>query len=503
MAQNSTALNLPLLRPDETLYSWCGAVHAINGTISALATSQSLFGAPYAALLHDFPSHLATLFERTSGELGESVDIAVRHTLLGYYIPFAPKYFARPLVTTIQRGSAGELKRRMGISAVHAGTAHPLKACAICMEEDFSLYGASFWRVSHQYPSSYICCKHQHPLSALRMKMTPVHQRRWLLPDLRYGELWQRTPVVNAAQMTQLTKLTEFSRRVSCMSPGSYDARVAAQTYRMAFSRLGMVTRHGRLRIDAVGKWIRDGYAGLERYPGLEVLASIRPGWPGFVALSRKTPRRGHPCKHLLLICALFDSWDDFENHFRAARENCPPSEDEYLEEVGLKGDTRLAMFAGNVARGMSVSAAAKAVGVTPTTGVRWANLQGIEFTSRAKYLRPRLLNTVRTLLAEGQPKPKVCKRTGISRVSLDRLLSAEPKLAAAWRNSRFDLVRSECRRRFLSLLADHPAKGISEIRRMPANGYAWLYGHDHAWLKTHVERRVADTRRARFHGEQ
>ena len=83
--------NLPILYPEETLYSWCAQVHAWNGNPSVLNTSKQLFGSPYSGLLHDFPANLKVLHEKTFGLLPDSIDLALNHTLLGYYLPFHEK----------------------------------------------------------------------------------------------------------------------------------------------------------------------------------------------------------------------------------------------------------------------------------------------------------------------------------------------------------------------------------------------------------------------------
>ena len=78
--------NLPSLLPGETLYSWAGFVHGWNSNTDVRITSQSLFGAPYAALLHDFPSFLNTLDERVNHQMGPPRKLALENTLLGYFL---------------------------------------------------------------------------------------------------------------------------------------------------------------------------------------------------------------------------------------------------------------------------------------------------------------------------------------------------------------------------------------------------------------------------------
>jgi hypothetical protein len=87
--------NLPRLQPGQTLYSWCGAVHRWNGNVDVRETSRQRFGVPYAGLLHDFPFHLDALGEHTSNLMGSVRRIALRRTLLGYFLAMATEDVAQ------------------------------------------------------------------------------------------------------------------------------------------------------------------------------------------------------------------------------------------------------------------------------------------------------------------------------------------------------------------------------------------------------------------------
>ena len=136
---------------------------------------------------------------------------------------------------------------------------------------------------------------------------------------------------------------------------------------------------------------------------------------------------------------------------------------------------------------GLSISAAARQTGHSAGTGVRWAKLLGIPYTPRTKSLEAETLEQVRRLLAEGRPKPEITEITGISAVSLDRLISSEPKVRGAWNEARASAARETHRRRFIEVLADHPGLTVSEIRRIPGNGFHWLYRNDRQWLAEHL----------------
>jgi len=234
-------LNLPFLRHDETLYSWCGFFHAWNGNSRALDTSRLLFGVPYAALLHDFPSHLTALTCRMEGHLGTAVDIALHHTVLGYYLPLISKTSAHQILEAVQAGSISHLKMSLGIPASRVGACHPLKGCVECFDEDRRRYGSPFRRVHHQYPSSIVCTRHHSPLAAVHVTPTPVHHRNWLLPGQQDDRAWLKMTVTNTGHIGRLAKLAEFSEFFAQIPPGALDPPVLSETYRIRVRRLALI----------------------------------------------------------------------------------------------------------------------------------------------------------------------------------------------------------------------------------------------------------------------
>ena len=414
--------NLPLLHSGETLYSWCGHVHRWNGNVNALSTSRQLFGVPYAGLLHDFPSHLDVLVARTSGQIGTAPDLALQHTLLGYFLPFASPETANTLLASIRSGSVPQLKYKLGIPASRIGACHPLKGCSECFRQDETAFGSSIWHLAHQYPSTLVCHEHRRPLVIVQDRVTPVHRRDWLLPKFGANLTWKEVAVRDDSHIELLSGLAEFAKSVSKLPPGAVRAQELAWTYQSAAKAHGMLTRGGNLRLDLLITRIRRRYAGLEGLPGFAVLSAIHADWAGLVGtLARKRPRPGHPFKHILLIASLFESWAQFtETYDRVARDPPGWSKADKTPPRVPSRDPRVDEFLNAIrAEGKSIRAAALLVGVSPATGVRWAKIAGIPFTPRTKTLGKTFLNEVRSLLRDGKDKSEILSNAGISAVSL------------------------------------------------------------------------------------
>ena len=479
--------NLPKLLPGETLYSWSGFVHAENAVADCREMSRRLYGAPYSALLHDFPANLERLDRNLGGRLGPSRTLALRHTLLGYFLPAVSSLLAETILSRTLVGAYSDIKLKLGIPASRVGGAHPLKCCSACMEEDNDRYQRAYWHVEHQYPSVLVCPWHRRPVRFAQTMITPVHRRGWILPTLGLERDWVELPQLSDLQRDRLASLAHHSLAWSRLEPGSLDAHLLARTYRRVLAQDGLVTSGGSLRLGPLVTRIRTFYDGLETLPGLASLGTIHRDWPGLAGnLARSEPRSTHPLKHLLLINLLFRDWAEFEATYRFEASGEAAQTDEpqtVLHEPSRADDERMQAFRGLVETGYSVTAASKELKITTTTGVRWATVMCLPFAARPKTVTPEVKQHARALLRKGEPKEKVSRASGLSKVSIDRLISSEPDLGRQWHEATFARLLAANRARFTEAIRAHPDWTLKEVRSLRNSGYAWLYRNDKPWL--------------------
>lgn len=174
---------LPTVAPRETLYSWCATVHRRSVSGSVISTSRRLFGSNYSGLLHDFPARLGELARRTEGRIGSPRELALKHTLLGYFLPFIGAASGEAILLAVETGAVPDLKMRLGIPASGIGGYHPMRWCAECVRRDRQVIGWSIWYVDHQSPSTLVCTEHYRPLMQTWHTISPVHRREWLVPE--------------------------------------------------------------------------------------------------------------------------------------------------------------------------------------------------------------------------------------------------------------------------------------------------------------------------------
>lgn len=479
--------NSPVLNPDETLYSWAGTVHQMNPTPSALETSLRLYGVPYAALMHDFPSHLAELDRRMGGALGKPAALAARHTLLGYFLAARENAVCAQIVSAVEVGALSSLKFRLGIAASRVGGHHPLKGCQRCFDAQEARGGRAYWRVVHQLPSVLCCEEHDAMLDVAWDPITPVHRRGWLLPRSGLRREWRHQAALSSTTFDQLCRLASFSVKWAELGPAALDSVRLASTYRRVLRDCELVSGRQSLRLAEIVRLIRARHKGLEALDEFRALRNSDESWSVLVgSIARAAPRACHPLKHLLMLTTLFSTWEEFLATYDSSAEVVAASSiGDGQRSQRLELQQRFKHLV--ICEGLSVSAAGHSVGVTATSAVRWAKVLGISFTSRAKIYTPERLAEARMRLQRGDEKAHVARELAISEVTINRLLSSEPDVATAWRQARHTAARQRYRDRFLSALALSRSGTLREVRAEPGNGYAWLYRNDRAWLLEHL----------------
>lgn len=480
--------SLPLLQPLQTLYSWCGMTHALNGGVLVSDTSNELFGQPYAGLCHDFPSNLEIFCERTGRLLGDSRHIAQHHTLLGYFLPLVDIVRAERVLSMLDEGSSPQLKMQLGITASRLGGHHPLKGCRECFAADERHTGNAFWRVDHQFPSSFVCPSHGTLLATAWDPVTPVHRRRWLLPLGESAEVWVERPGVTRRQFEVLHRLQLDSCAFARLPAGRLDARKLASAYRTRLHQSGLATSRGNLKLGKLVSLVRGHFADLEYLPGMHVLASISNECPGLAAaLSRRVPRQGHPFKHLLLISCLFESWNDFLQAYDSGEEIRP-------EEAPPAGPDRLATQRFEFKRlvkeqKLSIRAASAQLGVSTTSGVQWAKHLGLAFTARPKTLTRRAESMIQKRLGRGEAVERIAAAACVSVTTVRRVLGSNQQASQLRQECLIRKKRDTARKVFATLCSKNRGVPLSSLRSIEGNSYAWLYRNDRKWLAGQLQK--------------
>lgn len=458
----------------------------MNGRTDARHFSHQLFNKPYAALSHDVPSDVETLLFRTDLVANDAIDLVRDHSLLGFYLPWLSPDNANLTARHVKRGGIPDIRFRLGLPASIRTTLHPLKFCSACSSEDFASVGTSYWRSSHQSPATWVCTDHYQPLAVLQLEKPPSRYRQWFLPPNSKAKISQAE--FKPRDLETLHRLATFSAALSSMPTSALQPDQLAATYRTALRDRGLATARGSVRVRPLIAMMRERYSALKGLGGFGAIGSLSSEWAGFVGnIARRQFKPAHPTKHLLLIALLFDRWDDFLDGYANAKIE---QQSDATVPIGrdLDRDRRVSVFCTLVSKErLSLSAAGRQVGISPTTAVQWAKQNKIRYTHRTKYLDDDVIQRCCSRLREGATKTRVARECTVSLATLTRLLASEPNLRRDWQTAIHEQRRNTYRKRFAALLKEHTGVPLKLIRKIPGNGYAWLYRHDRQWLSENL----------------
>lgn len=309
---------LPAFLPGETLYSLCARYHYSSGNRLAAKTSGQLFGVATAAMLHDFPAHLAAFETQTAGRLGDASAVALNRTLLAFYVPYQPLVRITAAIEAMKSAGIGRLKFRFGLPSSRIGGAHPLKACPKCIREELDQHGFAYWHLIQQHPAVWLCAKHGELLIQSTGKSKTQNKLQWVLPHTLGPGEWKVLPPHLGKESLLLARLNTFASG-SCNKAATYfEPRSLRECYLRGAKNSGWLTRSGSVRLRAARDAFLDQAAGLIGIPEFKVIESVSRGDGGFLGKVLRNPRSHlHPTKHLLVQSLLFESWEEFCEVYR------------------------------------------------------------------------------------------------------------------------------------------------------------------------------------------
>lgn len=238
---------LHLIQGDETVYSWCGTCHFMDGTRVASHTGLQLLGATHAVRQHDIPASLRNLPFLKNATANDALEILRRHTVCGYYLPFMSE---RDQEFVGERALSGENQhwRRMasGISRTRPLN-HPLKWCDKCARSDYERVGRAYWHTEHQFPTTWVCPWHEVPLFVEYKR-----SKQWRLPPLAVCDPTQ----VLSPQMRLLGILAEIGstlRQVGTVNTEGLRTFTLNKLFHM-----GVIHSSSRVRHERLIQWFLD-----------------------------------------------------------------------------------------------------------------------------------------------------------------------------------------------------------------------------------------------------
>ena len=231
------------------------------------------------------------------------------NTITPYFAPFQSPASVRCLIYFLGTHDYQSIRHWIMRITDNDYTSIHLKSCRDCAKEDESNYGSAYWHLPHQYPLATHCLKHKKVLDPC-------------LPDLTAGT--QDWPLPSYTQPCT-------TEQIDYHSPVS-QAQFLITRETIALARLGLSKSFAPDLVNALydrQMWRFDDYprslhgasCSLARFSRLLSSESSRMIIPtnnaeatNFLNLFApgSTPFTGHPNRHLMMICWLFGSLNNF-----------------------------------------------------------------------------------------------------------------------------------------------------------------------------------------------
>lgn len=482
----STLAYLPEPFVHEPLYGWCARFHRLSGNVIPATTSRQLFGHPVAGLRHDIPSHLDHFQSVTCGRLGSVSDLINQRTQFSFYAPFLDVKLHQAVIEGMRGDDSKSVLQRMGLTRSGLGPMSPLKACRVCIEEDQPAVPSGRWHMEHQWEPTRICLRHQETLLVVSAHLHSGGLKDWYLPkDLKLNA-WQPQHSLGPMQFNRLKRIAEWTQALLDRSELRYKGALLRHAYLLQAKAHGWIAMDGTMRLSALRESFARAHEGLDQISGLGFLSRVTDVNGGFLGLLlRQYPGARHPTKHIFLMAHLFAEPEEFFERYREVEST---SKAEGLEVMGKQLtniQTQLREMVG--VEGRSINASCQELGIPPAQGVRYVRKEGIPYKHRPRVLTSDKQQKLDDLLKLGAGRSEIAKALAIRTGFIRDYLAENPELRTAWETANEAMRRTEYREHFLKVLQNNPGVPIKRVRRIPGNGFEWLYRNDRDWLAGHL----------------
>lgn len=294
----------PKIYPGELLFSALARYHVRTGYLTQNESISLLLGEKYRERQPylECPERLEYMHQSTQHfGVGRIVDWIKNHTLYGYYTSFTNHSTQKRVLDLMLKGGESHTAfYHTGSRGSQIRTPPFFRYCKSCVEEDYYLYGESYWRSIHQVPSVLLCIKHK---EVLRDSTVIYHHTRANPYQIASKEVCQGEPIVSDVSSKEKEILLYLARETEKLFTCEYDFECAElkQKYLYLTDQRGFMT---------VGKMIRQTQLrdALYAFYGKRLLGLLQcdlntKGWMRNYPLYAE--HEVHPMRHLVLLTFL------------------------------------------------------------------------------------------------------------------------------------------------------------------------------------------------------
>lgn len=410
------------------------------------------------------PAGLCRYAERYGTQLGlpHGEDWLNRHTLAPYYMSTLPRQHQAAFAKRLLDYRPGPRRPLLPIASVEWFT--PIAVlCPACDDEHLAKRGFSVVLRQWLLPFATRCAVHGEPLRR-HPAWTPVGRATGIPLE------------VKAFRHKQGRAMAQAEDQVLQAGQRSLDLLGELLQSR------GFVSAAGRIRRQALCAALEGHAANRYEHPHLDALLSAQASVARVLA-PLWTPRS---CLHPAVAYALVQALQDTE-----------PVAQELLWSSSADRKNKLGHLTDVLSSCATLTEAARTAGVSVTTAAVVARAMGLAFSSRPKKLDSQLVKQIEELLLSGTSVSVVAERTGLSSVTVYRVLRANRQLTDSVTRLHREQQLQARRAEWLQVAQSNLAASRKALRAIAPSAYAFLYRWDRAWLASNPERRRPENRGA------
>ncbi|MDI2585833.1 TnsD family Tn7-like transposition protein [Psychrobacillus sp. NEAU-3TGS] len=289
---------------DELIYSLCARYFTKSTSLGTKSTLGKCFKGQRSKLTPDFPSNLEALVEQLHiFEYKNLESLIYNHTPFYYFTNFLITTQKEVVMEEIRKTKTKNLHMSIGQVASTVKESKYFKYCSYCLESDLIIRGESYWRISHQLPSVFVCTDHK-----LLLHFSSVLYRNKNSKLVSPNESNCMTSALNRCitgnitdeNINQMSKIATESKKL-LSNDLNFNLTNLLSIYKASLRKKGLITVQGRVRQ-------RDLYREFVSFYGVEFLRyfqsvpSLEHESCWLKTITRKHRISFHPLRHLLLL---------------------------------------------------------------------------------------------------------------------------------------------------------------------------------------------------------
>lgn len=289
---------------DELLYSIFARYSTKSTELSLRHTLNKLFNDSRSKLTPDFPSNLAmVLGQLRFFEYIDFESLLFKHTPFYYFTNFLINSDKELIIESIKLKKTNNIQMTIGQIPSKVKESKYFKYCPSCFINDIQEFGESYWRISHQLPSVFICLQHKeflHFSSVLyrnkNSKLVTPNKKN-CTPSISTQCIGNK---MSFAEINHLINIANASKKL-LINDINIDPLNLLSTYKDRLRKIGLITASGHVRQS-------DFYFEFVRFYGMDILGyfqsipSLERESCWLKTITRKHRKSFHPIRHLLLM---------------------------------------------------------------------------------------------------------------------------------------------------------------------------------------------------------